>query len=173
MPSYRQTEAVHPPGIRRHRPREALLTQCGLEIHAAKYGTTYQHLAQINGIANPDKIYVGQVIRIDGASSGGGTSTYTVKSGDTLSGIAVKFGTTYQNLAAINGIADPNKIYAGQVIKVTGTASSGGAQYYTIKSGDTLSGIASRYGTTYQNLAAMNGIADPNKIYAGQTIRVK
>ena len=90
-----------------------------------------------------------------------------------MSGIAVKFGTTYQNLAAINGIADPNKIYAGQVIKVTGTASNGGAQYYTIKSGDTLSGIAAKYGTTYQNLAAMNGIADPNKIYAGQTIRIK
>lgn len=140
---------------------------------AAKYGTTYQHLAQINGIADPDKIYVGQIIRIDGASSGGGTTTYTVKSGDTLSGIAAKFGTTYQNLAAINGIADPNKIYAGQVIKVIGTAGSGGAQYYTIKSGDTLSGIAAKYGTTYQNLAAMNGIADPNKIYAGQTIRIK
>lgn len=47
------------------------------------------------------------------------------------------------------------------------------AQYYTIKSGDTLSGIASRYGTTYQRLAQLNGIANPNLIYAGQTIRVK
>lgn len=47
------------------------------------------------------------------------------------------------------------------------------AQYYTIKSGDTLSGIAARYGTTYQRLAQMNGIANPNKIYAGQKIRVK
>lgn len=47
------------------------------------------------------------------------------------------------------------------------------AVYYTIKSGDTLSGIAAKYGTTYQKLAQMNGIADPNKIYAGQKIRVK
>lgn len=47
------------------------------------------------------------------------------------------------------------------------------AVYYTIKRGDTLSAIASRYGTTYQKLAAMNGIADPNRIYAGQRIRVK
>lgn len=47
------------------------------------------------------------------------------------------------------------------------------AEYYTIKSGDTLSGIAARYGTTYQNLAKMNGIANPNKIYAGQKIRVR
>ena len=45
--------------------------------------------------------------------------------------------------------------------------------YYTVKSGDTLSGIASKYGTTYQKLASMNGISDPNKIYVGQKIRVK
>lgn len=45
--------------------------------------------------------------------------------------------------------------------------------YYTVRSGDTLSGIASKYGTTYQKLAQMNGIANPDKIYAGQKIRVK
>lgn len=47
------------------------------------------------------------------------------------------------------------------------------AVYYTVRWGDTLSGIASRYGTTYQKLAQMNGISNPNKIYAGQRIRVK
>jgi GH25 family lysozyme M1 (1,4-beta-N-acetylmuramidase)/LysM repeat protein len=47
------------------------------------------------------------------------------------------------------------------------------AVYYTVRSGDTLSGIASKYGTTYQHLAQINGIANPNKIYAGQKIRVK
>lgn len=47
------------------------------------------------------------------------------------------------------------------------------AVYYTVRSGDTLSGIASKYGTTYTYLARLNGIADPNKIYAGQRIRVK
>lgn len=47
------------------------------------------------------------------------------------------------------------------------------AQYYTVKSGDTLSGIAAKYGATYQKLAQMNGIADPNRIYVGQKLRVK
>ena len=47
------------------------------------------------------------------------------------------------------------------------------AEYYTVKSGDTLSGIAARCGTTYQNLAKINGIADPHKIYEGHEIRVK
>lgn len=45
--------------------------------------------------------------------------------------------------------------------------------YYTVRTGDTLSGIAAKYGTTYQKIAQMNGIANPNKIYAGQKIRVK
>lgn len=45
--------------------------------------------------------------------------------------------------------------------------------YYVVKRGDTLSGIASKYGTTYQKLARMNSISNPNKIYAGQRIRVK
>src|SRR5699024_2657249 len=52
------------------------------------------------------------------------TSTYKVKSGDTLSGIAAKFNTTAKNLQNLNGISNPNKIYAGQTLKVTGTAST-------------------------------------------------
>lgn len=54
-------------------------------------------------------------------------STYTVKSGDTLSGIALRFlgdASKYKELAAINNISNPNLIYVGQVIKLSGTASS-------------------------------------------------
>lgn len=47
------------------------------------------------------------------------------------------------------------------------------AVYYTVKSGDTLSGIAAKHGTTYTKLASMNGISNPNKIYVGQKIRVR
>lgn len=48
----------------------------------------------------------------------GKQTTYVVKSGDTLSGIAAKFGTTYQAIAAKNGISNPNLIYPGQVLKI-------------------------------------------------------
>lgn len=47
------------------------------------------------------------------------------------------------------------------------------AVYYTVKSGDTLSGIAKRYGTTYQAIAKLNGITNPNLIYAGKKLRIK
>lgn len=104
-----------------------------------------------------------------------GDTTYIVQSGDTLSGIAARYGTTYQHLAVINGISNPDIIHVGDRIVIDGVVStqSSDDEYYTVQLGDTLSGIAERYGTSYQYLAYINGISDPNKIYAGDTIRVK
>lgn len=98
-------------------------------------------------------------------------NTYIVQSGDTLSGIADRYGTTYQHLAAINGIADPDLIYPGDVIVIDGVA-SGSGQTYTIQAGDTLSGIAGMFGTSVAHLVALNGIENPDLIYAGDTIRI-
>ncbi|MFP3823825.1 LysM peptidoglycan-binding domain-containing protein, partial [Streptococcus sp. TATVAM-FAB21] len=100
------------------------------------------------------------------------TNTYTVRSGDTLSGIASKFGTSYQTLASLNGISNPNLIYVGQVLRVNGSANTGSV-YYTVRAGDNLSAIASRYGASYQSIAALNGLANPNLIYVGQTLKIK
>ena len=99
-------------------------------------------------------------------------NTYTVRSGDTLSSIASKFGTSYQALASLNGISNPNLIYVGQVLRVSGSASNSSV-YYTVRAGDNLSSIASRYGTSYQSIANLNGLANPNLIYAGQTLKIK
>ena len=99
------------------------------------------------------------------------SSTYKVKSGDTLSGIADKFGTTTKALQNLNGITNANKIYAGQVLKVKG-ATKAKTSTYTVKSGDTLSDIAVRYGTTTKALQSLNGITNPNLIYAGQKLIV-
>ncbi|MYV08298.1 LysM peptidoglycan-binding domain-containing protein, partial [Lactobacillus salivarius] len=70
-------------------------------------------------------------------------SYYTVRYGDTLGGIAYRYGTTWQNLQALNGLSNPNWIYPGQRLKVTGNVST--QQTYTVRYGDTLSGIAYRY----------------------------
>lgn len=66
-----------------------------------------------------------------------------------------------------------NNRYADVQKAINGTASTSSAVYYTVKSGDTLSAIANRYGTTYTAIAKLNGISNPNKIYAGQKLRVK
>lgn len=98
-------------------------------------------------------------------------TTYIVQSGDTLSGIASMYGTTYQHLADINGIANPNLIHVGQEIRIDGSEPTSD-EYYTIQPGDTLSAIAARYGTTWQWLAEVNGIDTPDLIHPGTTIRV-
>lgn len=99
--------------------------------------------------------------------------TYTVQAGDTLSGIAAKFGVS---TSAISGYrsGNPNIIYPGEVLTINGgsTASKPAARTYTVRSGDNLSSIAARYGTTYQALAAKNGISTPNLIYPGQVLKI-
>lgn len=102
---------------------------------------------------------------------------YIVKKGDTLSGIASRHGTTYQVLASYNGISNPNLIRVGQVVKIpNGTMShitNTSSRTYIVKSGDTLSSIAKKYGTTYQKIAKDNNISNPNKIYPGQKLIIK
>ncbi|MET1202902.1 LysM peptidoglycan-binding domain-containing protein [Enterococcus faecalis] len=94
-------------------------------------------------------------------------STHVVQYGETLSSIAYQYGTDYQTVAALNGLANPNLIYPGQVLKVNGSVVS---NVYTVQYGDNLSSIAARLGTTYQALAALNGLTNPNYIYPGQTL---
>ena len=101
------------------------------------------------------------------------TGTYTVQEGDTLSAIASLYGTSYQELAAINGIDNPDLIYPGQVLQVTGSAQVSSTTTYTVENGDTLSAIAAMYGTNYQYLAAINGIENPDLIYPGQVLRIE
>ena len=84
---------------------------------ASSYGTTYQKLAEYNGIANPNLIYPGQHIRIPEASGKVETIIYVVKSGDTLSKIAKAYNTSWQKIYEDNKDVigkNPNLIYVGQ-----------------------------------------------------------
>lgn len=94
--------------------------------------------------------------------------THVVQYGETLSSIATRYSATYQTLASLNGLSNPNMIYAGQVLKVSGVASA--TRTYTVQYGDNLSSIATKLGTTYQSLAQRNGLSNPNLIYPGQTL---
>ena len=95
-------------------------------------------------------------------------STYIVQKGDTLSGIAKKFGVSISTIADINGIKDVNKIYVGQVLKIKDTRI-----YYTVKAGDTATAIALKYRTSVQEIARLNGLENPNIIYVGRKLRIK
>lgn len=142
-----------------------------LSVIASRSGVSVDHLAKWNGIKNKNLIQVGQVLKLKApvAAVKTNSKTYTVKSGDTLSGIAAKNGTTVAVLQSLNNIKNANLIYIGQVLKLSGTvASSGGS--YTVKSGDTLSEIAIQVNSTVKKLQDKNGIKDANKIYIGQKI---
>lgn len=151
----------------------------------SKLGVNWKDIASLNGITSPYVIYVGQSLIIPGNQPASqpapqpqpvqnNVQTYIVKSGDTLSGIASKFGTTYQKIAADNGIANPNIIHPGQELKIYSgnktVSTNNTGKEYIVKSGDTLSGIAARYGTTYQKIAKDNNIANPNVIHPGQKL---
>ena len=178
-----------------------------LSAIANRFGMNYIQLAQINNIRNVNRIYVGQTLRLQAQVNNSTVSqpvhnntnnvkpapapaptpttnnaAYTVKSGDTLSGIASRFGVSYEQLARLNNIANPNRIYVGQVLRVNGQAAPRYNNYsrssatasvrggYTVKSGDTLSGIAAQYGLNWHTLAQRNNLQSPYTIYVGQRL---
>lgn len=102
--------------------------------------------------------------------------TYTVKKGDTLGEIAEMFGFTWADLQAENKLTHPNLIYPGQVLRIpTAIPETPKATYvvHTVVAGDTLERIAQKHGTTWQAIAELNGIKNPNLIYPGLALRIK
>lgn len=96
--------------------------------------------------------------------------SYKVATGDTLSKIAARFGTDAQTLARINGISNPDRINPDQVIRLPQGASEN--RTHTVSRGETLSGIAARYGTDAATLSRINGLNNPNLIRPNQELRI-
>jgi LysM repeat protein len=128
-----------------------------------------------------------------------GATEYVVKAGDTLFGIARTNQTTVATLVSINNIANPNRIFVGQRLRLQAQAgdtpasgapatpptssssppleqlvvrNSGGTTEYVVKAGDTLLRIAFANGTTVSNLVSENSLTNPNRIFIGQRLRV-
>ena len=101
--------------------------------------------------------------------------SYTVLPGNTLSGIAVRFHTSVWYLASINHITNIRLIRAGSHLLVpcgSPPPPPPPGCVYRVRVGDSLSRIAAWYGTTSAYLAAVNHIANPNRIFAGQWLKV-
>jgi LysM repeat protein len=120
-------------------------------------------------------------------------STYTIKRGDTISGIAARYGLTTASLLTLNKLKTTSIIYPGQVIRLSGSSISITPvssvdpidppstppvstpapvidNRYTIKSGDTITSIASRFGVTVDAILKKNGLTRTSIIYAGRTL---
>jgi LysM repeat protein len=156
---------------------------------AARYGTTPSALAKANGIANPNRIYVGTRLTVPtadtAAAAPAAASSYTVKRGDTLGNIASAGGTTIATVLSLNSIKNPNLIRIGQVLAMPGTAEpaapaaapvavttpAGGATFHDVKAGDTIGRVAAKYAISQAQLIDANGLTG-GRIYVGQRLQL-
>jgi len=160
---------------------------------ARAFKTTPEKIRRLNNIDRRARIYVGQRLRL--WESGSTTTTvassktstkasssrksggkYSVKQGDTLWDIAVKFGTTVSALRMANGLGRRSRIYPRQKLNIpepsTSRGSGGGTTIYTVRRGDTLWDIANAFNTSVSRLLAWNDLSDPGRINIGDKLTI-
>ena len=162
---------------------------------AAKGGTTIATVVSLNAIKNPNLIRIGQVLALPGAPApaanapapapapadvrtpSGGATYHVVRSGQTISGIAATYRITQAQLIGANGLTG-GRIYVGQRLQLVASAAPAASPQpptgttHTIASGETLSSIAQRYGTTIRAIQDRNDISDPNSVVSGRTLTI-
>ena len=115
---------------------------------------------------------------------------HTIAKGEGLYGIARKYGTTVEKIQQWNNIPSPDKITAGQKLKIrnnrattepakpatttqpTPTPATGSTIYHTIQKGESLGKIAEKYHTTVQKIMQWNNLSNPDKIAEGQKLKI-
>lgn len=147
-------------------------------------GFQYTDEGRVGGIyGNVDRniftegIFLSDSWRIDGekrTSVRAGTRTLTVyvRAGDTLWAIAREYGTTVGAIARENRIVDPNRIFAGERLRITLPARGSGEEIYTVRRGDTPISIAGKFGVTLSALEDRNGLERGETIYAGDKLSI-
>jgi len=148
---------------------------------AERHDVTIAQLLEWNDLDDPDRIFSGATLIVssptDSSSSAAAASgTHVVTAGDTLSGIAARFGTSLARLVAANELSNPDRIYVGQTISLTEqpttTTTTAPRRTHKVVSGDTLSTIAAGYGVKIGVLASDNGISNPDLIVIGMVLTI-
>jgi LysM repeat protein len=160
---------------------------------AAANNLTTRTVAAYNGLSEDAQVVLGSTIRVPttaegyaalqgaGQAAGAAQGGYTVAPGDTLSGVAARAGVSVADVAAANGLDPAGVLVAGTTLTVPGggsaTAPAAGAGStappaqgaYTVRRGDTLSGLAAGAGVPLADMAAMNGL-DPDGVLVEGTL---
>ena len=159
-----------------------------LSAIAARKHVTLAALLKTNHLSTRSILQIGQKIRIPGAAPAAtttkakpttraaSTTTYRVRSGDTLSAIATRTKTPLASLLSMNHLSVRSIIHPGQKLKVRGTAPKAASKArttaYTVRSGDTLSAIAERKGVKLATLLKANRLSARTIIHPGQKLKV-
>jgi membrane-bound lytic murein transglycosylase D len=156
---------------------------------ARSFGVSVDSLCAANGLSRRSVIQPGQRLTLpDGsvstgvpassaASTTGWSSSYTVRRGDTLSGIAARHRVTVTELRRANGMTG-SRIYPGNTLRVPGSGSTttvertiSGTRTYRVQKGDTLYDIARHFGVSVKELRRLNGLTT-SRIYPGDVLRI-
>jgi LysM repeat protein len=160
-------------------------------------------LIALNALADPDRILAGQTLRIGTDASvpapavptptvapSAAGAVHVVQAGENLTWIARRYGVSVDAIVAANGIANPSRIYGGQQLAIPGSTPApapaappppaqvapapavAATQVHVVQRGETLIGIARRYGVSVDAIVAANGIANPSRIYGGQQLTI-
>lgn len=147
-------------------------------------GFQYTNEGRVDGIyGNVDRniftegIFLSDSGRIDGEKrttvrARTRTLTVYVRAGDTLWAIAREYGTTVEAIARENRIVDPNRIFAGERLRITLPVRGNGEEIYTVRRGDTPISIAGKFGVTLSALEDRNGLERGETIYAGDKLSI-
>ena len=104
-----------------------------------------------------------------------GAASITVKAGDTISGLADRYGVSVRSLMKANGIQNSNHVEVGQTLRLPSGARgvvSAGKGRHTVRGGDTLGGIAARYRVSERDLIAINSLPSADHVEVGQTLKL-
>lgn len=150
---------------------------------ASQSKLSVSELAALNGFAANSGLRIGQTIKIPAGSQV--PETYTVQSGDTLTGIAAKYNLSMDQVASLNGISRHAGLRVGQRLKLTGEAAEPvresvaetvskhvKSDSHVVKSGETLSSIARQYHLQVKYLADLNGLNANGNVRIGQRLKI-
>jgi LysM repeat protein len=137
-------------------------------------------LIDMNRLGRQAVIRVGQSIQIPMGTSGkrrllsrADPGVYTVAPGDTVCGVAQRYGVKCRALLAANGLTSGSVLSVGRRLVIPGAlAETRGGDTYTVRKGDSACGVASRYGVSCDTLLAANELSQQDLIYPGQTLRI-
>lgn len=166
---------------------------------AQQFGVSAVSIMETNNLQNPNNVFVGQVLVIpnyvppssnaitnattptDSATGAVGSELsnaqsvdHVVQPGETLYGIAQKYGVDANAIASVNNIVNRNQLRVGQKLLIPGISQREAAaalgRIHVVQSGESLSAIAQLYGVSTQEIISFNNISNPDAIYVGQEL---